>query len=482
MSFLNDDYELAESQCLEFKEAAGGLPEDIWETYSAFANSEGGEIVLGVHEDSETHEFRPVGVNDAKRLIDEFWKVLRNPAKIERDVMFPDGVRAVMRDGLEFVVISIPRAERGDKPVRVYSRRQKQMVAYVRRGTGDIQASDADLSLMAYDRVAAADRRPIEHLGLEALCPETVRRYRNLFAALKPGSPWVDDSDDDFLFHIGALTRGADSDLKPTRAGLLAFGYEYEITDYLPQYLLDYREETSGFDRWDDRVVSQSGDWSGNLVDFYLTVSQRLKRYFKAPFGADEFGMSHVSRNPVTEAANEAVVNALIHAYYGDSCAVKVILRPDKLVVTNPGGFLIDRSVAIAGGVSEARNPTLVRIFSFMGANDRAGSGLQKIWRAWCEAYGIEPVFEETHLPAGVRLTLPIRGKITAEVKNEELHPTAKSILTALSGAPVGRTSREVSDITGIPKRTVQMWLKQLGDVGLVTRVRENGSIQYKIS
>ena len=39
-----------ESDDLEFKSAAGGFPGSFWDTYSAFANSEGGVIVLGVIE------------------------------------------------------------------------------------------------------------------------------------------------------------------------------------------------------------------------------------------------------------------------------------------------------------------------------------------------------------------------------------------------------------------------------------------------
>ena len=66
------------------------------------------------------------------------------------------------------------------------------------------------------------------------------------------------------------------------------------------------------------------------------------------------------------------MANALVHAYYGASGSVRIVLRPDRLEVTNPGAMLVDREVAIAGGFSEPRNPALMRIFSFIGVSDRA--------------------------------------------------------------------------------------------------------------
>lgn len=78
---------------MEFKEASTGLPDDLWETYSAFANTEGGTIVLGVAEDRSTGDFRPVGVPDARSAISDFWNTVRNPRRVARDVMLYDGVR-----------------------------------------------------------------------------------------------------------------------------------------------------------------------------------------------------------------------------------------------------------------------------------------------------------------------------------------------------------------------------------------------------
>ena len=48
--FINELLLKKESEDLEFKHASGGFPGNFWDTYSAFANTEGGPIVFGVEE------------------------------------------------------------------------------------------------------------------------------------------------------------------------------------------------------------------------------------------------------------------------------------------------------------------------------------------------------------------------------------------------------------------------------------------------
>lgn len=479
MSFKNGDYKLEESQRLEFKEAAAGLPEDLWETYSAFANTEGGEIVLGVHEDRVSHVFSLVGVPEASSLADVVWSSVRDSGRVSQDVLLADGVSVIKRDGLEFVVIDVPRADRGEKPVEIYDRRTKKFIAYIRRGRGDYRATAADVDGMRYDKTSEADRKPLDDYSLGALCEETLRRYRSVFSGVKPTSPWNSDSTEDFLYHVGAVAKGHDGFLHPTRAGLLAFGYEYEITNYLPQFLLDYRQETSEDVRWGDRVCSQSGDWSGNLVDFYLMVSERLIRHFKTPFSTDEDGMRHSSRNPITEAINEGVANAVVHAHYGTTAYVKVILRGDDLEITNTGGFLIDRGVAIAGGFSEARNPTLMRILSLIGATDRAGSGLQDIWLTWKRFFAREPLLEENYSPSTVRLLLPTTSIDKGGKHHYEAGKYDNDILGLLDELPDGITVEETCSRLGVSERVAQKSLQKMFAGEVLSRVREQHRFRY---
>ncbi|WP_373117879.1 AlbA family DNA-binding domain-containing protein [Holdemania massiliensis] len=68
-----------ENNRLEAKKAQGGLPHSLWETYSAFANTVGGVLLLGVIETPEKY-FQTVALSDPQKLADQFWQIVTNPA------------------------------------------------------------------------------------------------------------------------------------------------------------------------------------------------------------------------------------------------------------------------------------------------------------------------------------------------------------------------------------------------------------------
>ncbi|APH13664.1 hypothetical protein NPD5_1145 [Clostridium sporogenes] len=61
-----------------------------------------------------------------------------------------------------------------------------------------------------------------------------------------------------------------------TAAGLLMFGEESAITDEFSNYFLDYREKISEEVRWDYRLISSDGTWSGNIFDFYFKIINKI--------------------------------------------------------------------------------------------------------------------------------------------------------------------------------------------------------------
>ena len=105
-----------ENNRIEAKKALGGLPHSIWETYSAFANTLGGIILLGVEEDKDK-SLHTVDLPDPERLVKEFWDQVNNPNKASVNILTNKHVRIEEVDGDHIVVIEVPRAQRYYKPV-----------------------------------------------------------------------------------------------------------------------------------------------------------------------------------------------------------------------------------------------------------------------------------------------------------------------------------------------------------------------------
>lgn len=259
----------------------------------------------------------------------------------------------------------------------------------------------------------------LEHYGVNELHFDSVKSYRNRFMAVKPNHPWNGLETKEFLYKIGAWGKLRDSGREGlTLAGLLMFSEERVITEVLPHYFLEYRDDTHTFgdERWSDRVTSQDGTWTGNLHDFYFMVMPRLTSGLQVPFQLQ--GTVRHDETAVHTALREALVNAIVHADYEGERGIVVERERTSFAFSNPGLLRVPISQALEGGVSDLRNPNLCKMFLLIGLGERAGSGLFNIRQTWRDREWEIPQFLQQETPA--RTTFILRMISVDTQENEE--------------------------------------------------------------
>lgn len=399
---LDDLSLLRESVDLECKLAVGrdgkgAVPEDFWPTYCAFANTAGGVIVLGLRERKGV--FEVVGIQDVAKVRRELFDGLNNPQKVSVNLLTDASVQEVVLDGRTILVVDVPRATRKQRPVH---RTPNPFLghSYRRLNDGDRSLPDEDVRRMIAEQVEdSRDTRILTGYGMDDLCTETFRAYRQVFANRDPGHPWNALEDGEFLQRIGAWRRDRENDQAGlTLAGLLMFGWSHTIQEALPNYLLDYQErpEAKTEKRWVDRLTLD-GKWSGNLYDFYRRVYLKLTADLKVPFALEKG--ERKEETPVHVALREALANVLVHADYSDRASVLVVKRPDMFGFRNPGLMRIPPEIALRGGEHDCRNRTLHQMFRMVGVGEQAGSGIPKIYDGWAGQHWRTPALFERSEP-----------------------------------------------------------------------------------
>ena len=459
LSFLETLVETTDVECkaAQGRKGDGEIPASVWESYSAMANSAGGDIYLGV-EETEDHQFVCKGIKDIQRVRKAFWDNINSTKHVNKNILRDSDVDVIEVNGLSILHIHVPRARRQDRPV--YLKSNPIGNTYIRRHEGDYRADEETIKRMMAEAVEdSRDDRILEHYGLADLDQETVNGYRNRFSALKPTSPWLDLSLEHFLLQIGAIGIDRQTGKKGLRiAGLLMFGRYNSIKEYFPHYMVDYQErpEPKTELRWVDRIIPDD-TWSGNIYDFYQKVIHKLTADLKIPFRLQ--GATRIDDTPVHQALREALTNTLIHADYTGRVSILVVKRPDMFGFRNPGLMRVSLEQAITGGISDCRNHGIQNLFRFVGLGDHAGSGIPSILKSWNSQHWRapllyeDPIHEQTLLELRTLSLLPeesvkhlemIFGKgfhlltelqkialLTAETEGAVSHSRMKTLCTA---------------------------------------------------
>ncbi len=402
----------------EVKKGKGGLPSSLWDTYSAFANCYGGVIILGISENADG-SWKTTGLKNAdkRKLLKDFWDTINNRKKVSLNLLTDHDLETYQVDDDIIIVIYVPMANRDQKPI--YINDDIFGGTFRRNHEGDYHCTKLQVKAMLRDQTDnTMDMDILDDVPMTDLNYETIHGYRNRHRTLKAGHPFERLNDSEYLRSIGAAAiSNVDKQLHPTAAGMLMFGDEYNIVRHFPEYFLDYREILDPTIRWTDRLQSSSGEWSGNICDFYFRVYNKLTKDIKIPFKTIDG--NRIDDTPVHEALREALANCLINTDFYGVRGVVIKKEADKLTFENPGYSRTGKQQMRLGGISDPRNKILMKMFNLINIGERAGSGVPNIFNTWADQGWIDPVIEEQFDPDRTILTLAFKKKQAKKTSEE---------------------------------------------------------------
>ena len=382
---LNDLLEFGEKISLECKRADSQLPNSIWPTYSAFANTIGGVILLGIEEITEPESLFPkfeiLGVKNSDKQIKEFWNTINSDA-VNANILTDDCVYVLKLAQKSVIIIEVPQADYRYKPIFIKGNPYKG--TFKRNYEGDYHCTEDEVKEMLRDsNDAGNDGFLIEGFTLDDIDDESLKLYRTEFELKNPDHVWNSNDNKTFLSNLGCYTRDRVTNKEGlTLAGLLMFGKGLPIRERFDNIRMDYIDRTNLLPgmRWSDRVT-YDGRWENNLYSFFKIVIRKLTSDIKRPLILE--GLTRVDDTPIHKAVREAVTNLIIHSDYLINGILKVEKYDNCLRLSNPGNLKLPVEVIYRGGNSKARNPRMQNILRMIGYGDNIGSGFPTILDAW---------------------------------------------------------------------------------------------------
>ena len=382
---------------LECKKAENQLPKSVWETYSSFANTDGGIILLGVEEKLKEIDFNKrfnfVSIQNPQQRIIEFWNTL-NSSKVSSNLLMDCDIGICNVNNADIIWIKIPRAEYKYRPVYINENPYKG--TFKRNHEGDYHCTEDEVKAMIRDaNDSGNDGSLLRGFTVDDIDMNSLHSYRIEFQNRNPEHVWNGLDDVLFLEKMKCYSLDRETgDKWLTTAGLLMFGKGSSIIDRFDNIRMDYIDKSNLVpgSRWSDRIT-YDGRWENNLYSFVRIVMPKLVFGIRQPFKLK--GLIRVDDTPVRKAIREAVINMVIHSDYMVNGLLKVVKTDMGFEFSNPGNLKLSVQRIYEGGHSMARNPRLQTMFRMIGYGDNLGSGFPTILQAWGEEKWRKPDLQE---------------------------------------------------------------------------------------
>lgn len=463
-----------DTQHVEAKSQEGGWSKSVLDSISAFANTSGGLILLGVDEETD---FSVVEI-DAAALADR----LANACRGEIEPPVSVHIEIVPIEGKQVVAGRVDELPADQKPAFVKAKGMNNG-SFLRLHDGDRRLTTYEISILLSNRTQPRYDEEIVDGALrsdldDSLVDGLLQRVR----VNKP-STFGELSDDDALRRLGVLLEEGDH-MRPSLAGLLALGsypqrWYPQLNVVVVAYPTNDNKPLADGTRFLDNVAVD-GPVPRLVEDAIAAIRRNLSRRTRVQSLLREDEWDY----PI-EVIRELVVNALMHRDLSPAARgtqVRVEIYPDRLTVTNPGGLFGPVTPADLGvvTVSSSRNARLAKLLedtALVGSNpvaENRGSGFITLTRR-LESVGMaKPVVRDGISEFQVRLQ---NTSLLDDVALEELKQWSTEGWTDLERLTVALASREgdvtnerLREVTGEHSADVGVAFVRLSDLGVLRR------------
>ncbi len=433
---LPDLFTRHEGKTLEFKrDVSSSGP--ILKTLSAFSNTAGGKLVIGVRDRSRDI----IGVADPLAVEEQIMNVAADGI---RPQILPEVEILTHRKASVVVVTVFPGPRR---PYYVDSL-GREAGTFVRVGSTNRRASSELIAeLERTSRNVTFDEEPMIELKADDLDLDLARKRFSHREKLGHRE----------LAALNLLARHGHRHV-PTVGAVLLFGRN-RLHDFPDARIRMAR--FAGLNRASitDRVETESDPVQA--IEEALAFLRRSTALGMILDGAHR--RDRPQYPPV--ALREAVINAVVHADYSQAGSpIRIAVFDDRVEIENPGllpfGLTIEE---MQRGVSKLRNRVIGRVFHELGLIEQWGSGVRRMTQS-CEDMGLRaPTFEE--FGTCFRVTLYAGGQ-----RSRSPEGTAGRVLTLLADGGDYSTAR-IAAALGVTSRTARTHLKRLVEDGLVVEI-----------
>lgn len=355
---------------VEVKKSAAKLSSDVWESVSAFANTHGGTIILGLDEQAG---FVPVSSFALDSVRDAFVSGIgdggADNAVLSSSPQYE--MQRVPFEGGQVLVIEIAEIDARLKPCFI-KRKGVANGSYKRVDDKDIKLSPTEIYELQNILVpSAADRAAVPEATLadldEGMLDRLIARELRRNAKSLRGV----DTREERLRRLNVTNNQGEVRL----AGLLAAGLYPQ--QYFPKLVVDVavhagtEKAEPGQPRFLDRVICEGS--LGEVVQEAVRAVIKNLRTVSIVRGTGRHDEPEIPE----EVLREAIVNAVVHREYspyftGQSVSVDVF--SDRVVIMNPGGLWGGKTLeTIQDGSSRCRNEALMKLMSSIPLPDGSG-------------------------------------------------------------------------------------------------------------